>query len=142
MRLKEKRTINRPLSEVFAYTADFANSSEWDPGVKDAERVDDGPVGVGATYQLDVEFGGKTLPMTYRITDFEPNERVVLVGEGETVRARDVIEFEASGDQTIVDYTADIELLNMLRFLGPLLRPLMNPVGEKALNGLKESLER
>ena len=142
MRLKEKRTINRPLPEVFAYTADFANSEEWDPGVKAAERVDEGPVGVGATYQLEVEFAGKSLPMTYRITEYEPNRRVVLIGEGDTVRAEDVIEFDGSGDQTVVSYTADIELLNMLRFLGPLLRPIMNPIGEKALNGLKDTLDR
>ena len=34
---------------TFDYVADFANSQEWDPGVATAERLDDGPVGVGTS---------------------------------------------------------------------------------------------
>lgn len=55
--LVERRTIARPLNEVFAYAADFANGEEWDPGVKSAQKTSDGPVGVGTTYDLQGHFG-------------------------------------------------------------------------------------
>ena len=39
----------RPAEETFDYMADFANAAQWDPGTADAERLDDGPVGLGST---------------------------------------------------------------------------------------------
>ena len=61
-----------PLDEAFAFVADFANASRWDPGVATSERIDAGPVGVGARYRLGVRMRGRVVPMEYRITAFEP----------------------------------------------------------------------
>lgn len=141
MRLHETRQIDRPLDEVFAFTADFSNSEKWDPGVSSAQLVGDTPTGAGARYELMVEFGSREIPMTYRITAWEENRRVVLEGSGETIRAVDEIRFEASGEGTLVDYTADITFTNWMRFVGPLLAPVMRRVGERALDGLVEALE-
>ena len=65
------------------------------PGVATARRIDDGPVGVGARYELGVRMGGRVAPMEYRITVLEPPNRVVLVGSGSNVAAVDDIRFEA-----------------------------------------------
>ena len=67
-RLHERIQTPLTLEETFAYVADFANSQEWDPGVASAERLDDGPVGVGARYRLGVRLGRRVAPMEYRIT--------------------------------------------------------------------------
>jgi carbon monoxide dehydrogenase subunit G len=88
-----------------------------------------------------VEFGAREIPMTYQITAWEENRRVVLEGSGETIRAVDDIRFEASEGGTLVDYTADLTLTNWLRLVGPLLSPVMRRVGERALDGLVEALE-
>lgn len=141
MRLHETRHIDRPIDEVFAFTADFSNSEKWDPGVSSARRVGETPPGLGARYELMVEFGAREIPMTYQITAWEENRRVVLEGSGETIRAVDDIRFEASEGGTLVDYTADLTLTNWLRLVGPLLSPVMRRVGERALDGLVEALE-
>ena len=141
MRLHEKRQIDRPLEEVFAFTADFANAERWDPGVSSARRVGETPPGIGARYELMVKFGSSEVPMTYQITDWEDNRRVVLEGRGETIRAVDEIKFDASGSGTLVDYTADITFTNWMRYVTPLLAPALRRVGERALDGLVEALE-
>jgi uncharacterized protein YndB with AHSA1/START domain len=139
--MHETRQIARPLEEVFEYTADFANSARWDPGVSMSTKVTDGAVGVGTKYDLVAEFGSSQVPMIYEIVEFEPPTRVVLTGTGETVDAVDEIVFAAREGGTFVDYTADLTFNNWLRFLGPLLSPIMRRVGERALNGLVGALE-
>jgi dehydrogenase/reductase SDR family member 12 len=142
MRLHETRRIDRALGEVFAFTADFANAEKWDPGVASSRRIDDGPPGVGARYDLMVAFGPREIPMTYEITEWEQDSRVVLLGKGDTIEAVDEIRFEARDDGTVVDYTADLTFTNWVRFLGPLISPALKRVGEKALDGLVTALER
>jgi hypothetical protein len=78
---------------VFDYVADFANQADWDPNTQSATRIDEGPVGVGARYRLMVKVGPRMSPMEYRIVEFERPSRVLLVGEGSGVSARDEIVF-------------------------------------------------
>lgn len=142
MRLHETRHIDRPLDEVFAFTADFANAENWDPGVASSRRIGDGPPGVGARYDLMVVFGSREMPMTYEITEWEQDSRVVLFGKGDSIEAVDEIRFEARDDATFVEYTADLTFTNWVRFVVPLLSPMLTRVGEKALDGLVQALER
>lgn len=142
MRLHETRTIDRPLSEVFAFTADFSNAEKWDPGVSSSHQVGDGPPGVGSRYDLMVSFGSSEIPMTYEITELDLDSRVVLIGRGDTIEAVDEITFEARDGSTLVEYTADLTFTNWIRFVAPLMSPLLARVGESALDGLVEALER
>lgn len=143
MRLHETRLIDRPLEEVFAFTSDFSNSELWDPGVETARRVGDGqPDGVGTKYELMVTFGSRQIPMVYETTLWEPNSRVVLEGRGETINAIDEIRFEERDGATLVEYTADLTFTNWMKFMAPLMAPLLNKVGAKALDGLVETLEQ
>ncbi|MFP3913444.1 MAG: SRPBCC family protein [Actinomycetota bacterium] len=136
------RQVQRPRDEVFAYTADFSHSAEWDPGVVSSRRIGEGPVERGARFALEVEFGSGTTPMTYEITEYEPDSRVVLVGRGEKVEAVDEIRFESRDGTTLIDYTADLTFHNYLKYLGPFVSPLIRRVGTRAMDGLAGVLSR
>ena len=138
--IREVRHTDRPIDEVFAYVADFASTAEWDPGVASARRFGDGPVGRGARYAVDAVFLGRTLPMEYRIVDFEPPHRVVLEGVGSTSTARDDIRFETVADRTRITWTLDLQLRGSSRLATPLLRPFLRRLGRKALDGLEQRL--
>ena len=142
MRLHEVRQVQRPSGEVFAYTADFSHSAEWDPGVISSRRVGDGPVGEGTQFELEVEFGSGATPMIYEITKYEPDSRVVLVGRGKKVDAVDEIRFEGREGATVIYYTAELTFHNYLKYLGPLVAPLVRRVGTRAMDGLAEVLSR
>ena len=61
----------RSAEETFDYMADFANAAEWDPGTAEAERLDDGPVGLGSTFRLGVRVGTRVVPLDYRIVTYD-----------------------------------------------------------------------
>ena len=134
--------IDTPLAidAAFAYVADFANSSEWDPGVATAERSGDGPVGVGSRYRLGVRMAGRVAPMEYRISVFDPPHRLVLVGSGSGVEAVDDIRFTETATGTRIDYTADIRLGGLLRVVQPLLGSVFARIGRNAAAGMARTL--
>lgn len=98
IRLTETIEVPRALEETLSFAADFGNIEQWDPGVSESVRLTGGPVAVGSRYRsryrLVVVFGPSTTPMEYRVTLFEPPHRVILEGEGGSIRAVDEIRFE------------------------------------------------
>jgi len=119
MRLQEQRRVRTPQAQAFAYTADFSNIETWDPGVARSKKVGDEPVGAGTKFELDVRFGGSTIPMVYEINVYDPNQRVVLIGKGDSLDAIDEIRFRTEGDHTVIDYTADLNFHGLIRYVVP-----------------------
>jgi dehydrogenase/reductase SDR family protein 12 len=142
VRLVEQRRVSMSRGAVFAYTADFSNIEDWDPGVLSSSKITDGPVAVGTRYELEVKFGLGTTSMVYEITAYEPEDRVVLVGNGSKLHAVDEIRFSTQDDMTVIDYTADLTFLNFFRYVAPVLGPALDRVGKRALDGLVEALRR
>ncbi len=140
-RLRERIETTLPLEQTFDFIADFANSATWDPGVASSERIDAGPLGVGARYRLGVRMRGRVAPMEYRVTTWEPPSRVVLTGEGSNVSAVDEILFEKTASGTVIDYTADIRLGGWLRLLQPFARGAFKKVAKDALGGMQRALD-
>src|SRR5690349_4081742 len=106
--LHERVDTRLPIDEAFAFLADFSNAAIWDPGTATAERIDDGPIGVGSRFALGVRMAGSVRPMVYRIARLEPNRQVVLEGTGSGVAATDTMTFEPVEGGTRVDYQAHI----------------------------------
>lgn len=140
-KLHERIQTTLPIGETFAFIADFANASQWDPGVATSERIDAGPVGLGARYRLGVRMAGRVAPMEYRITTFEAPTRVVLTGEGSNVSAVDEIRFEATPAGTTIDYTADIRLGGWMRFIQPFVGGAFEKIAKNALGGMQRALD-
>ena len=140
-RLKEHINVFRTPEEAFAYTADFSNIADWDPGVAESSSAEEGPVGEGSTFDLLVTFGSRRVPMQYRITEYEPSRRVVLVGEGDKIRAVDEITFAPTSDGTAITYVADLNFEGLMKWISPLLKPALRKVGRNAVEGLARTLD-
>jgi carbon monoxide dehydrogenase subunit G len=138
--IRETITTSLPADEAFAFVADFANAPVWDPGTATSHRLDDGPVGVGSRYRLEVRMGRRLAPMTYRIVEHEPSRRVVLRGEGSSVRATDEISFDETPIGTRIEYVADIHLSGLLRLAEPLLGGAFRKIGRQARDGMQRAL--
>ncbi len=139
--LQEELEVDRPLEAVFDFVGDFANTKDWDPGVADARKVTDGPIGVGTRFAVDVLFNGRKLPMTYEVTEWDPPNRVVLKGEGSTVRAVDDIRFDPTPTGTRIHYSADLRLKGVLSLVEPFLKGRFDETGRKAMAGMRSALE-
>jgi carbon monoxide dehydrogenase subunit G len=89
---------------------------------------------------VDVVFGGRTLPMTYEVTAWDPPNRVVLRGEGSTVTAVDDIRFEAIDAGTRIRYSADLRLKGLLKLAEPFLKGRFDRTGREAMAGMRRAL--
>jgi uncharacterized membrane protein len=93
--------IDRPVDEVFAFLSDFENIPKWNYYVLGVRQLSEGSMDVGTTYHQV----RKTDEQYFRITEFEPNQKVAvetlpqsspalqmrftLYEEGDTTRIRD-----------------------------------------------------
>ncbi len=136
-RLIETATTSISQADAFNHVAEFENIDQWDPGVTQSVKTTPGATGVGTAYDLDLDYRGRALKMTYTVTEWEPNHRVVLVGVGGPVKAIDTITFVSGDDGTIVTYQADLSLRGIAKIVQPLMGSRLNAVGEAAGEGLR-----
>jgi hypothetical protein len=129
-----------PREEAFAYLSDFSTTQEWDPGVVEATRLDAGDVREGSEFRLLARFLGRTVPLTYRVVEYDPPYAVGFLGESATVTSRDRITLEPAEEGTSIVYDADLALAGLLRLADPLLALAFKRVGDRALVGLRERL--
>jgi carbon monoxide dehydrogenase subunit G len=139
-RLYEQIITKTPIEAAFSYTADFENIEQWDPGIAASARIGTDPIGIGTQFNVVATFGSREIPMVYTITEFDPPNRVVLVGEGSTLTAVDEITFAEVPQGTVITYTADLTFRGVMRFVAPLLGGVLKQVGRKAVTGMADAL--
>jgi hypothetical protein len=136
-------TLNpsRERATVFAYLSDFSTTREWDPSVREAEHVGDGPIGMGSRFRLVARFLGRDAELTYEIVAYRPEELVTLRGENATVVSLDTMTFSAepTGGSRLT-YDAELTLKGPLRMLDPLLGLAFKRLGDRATDGLRDML--
>ena len=140
-RLVEHIDTRLAPDRAFAYIADFANSAEWDPNTASSRRIDDGELGVGSRFALEVKAGPKVLTMEYRITEFDPPNRFVLIGEGSGVWSEDRISFAATPGGTRVEYDVELKASGILSLLSPLLPRYLAGLATGVRQGMARELD-
>lgn len=140
-KLVESITTSLPHEAAFSYVADFGRQAEWDPNTVTSRRIDDGELGVGARFALEVKIGNRTTPMEYHITEYQAPSRVVLVGEGSGVWSQDIITFSEAPEGTRIDYVAEIRLSGLLGLIQPLLGRAFAGIAKGAVTGMKRELD-
>jgi uncharacterized protein YndB with AHSA1/START domain len=123
--------------EVWRYLADLRLIREWDPSVVGARLVSGEPGTVGARYEVDVSFLGRTLTLPYLTVEVEPPRRVVFSAETSSVTVRDEARIGPirDGDSTVT-WDADLRLKGPRRILDLPLRAAFNRLGSRAERGL------
>jgi hypothetical protein len=127
-------------SDAFTYMAEFQNVASWDPGVKHAEKLTEGPATLGSEFKVVTVTNGRELPIVYRIVEFEEGVRVVLKGETSRLRSLDEISVASRDGGSLVTYSANLSLLGGVAFLSPLLGPTLRKIGNRARDQLRISL--
>ncbi|MFZ1286683.1 MAG: SRPBCC family protein [Candidatus Phosphoribacter sp.] len=137
-----RRTVHTatPPSRVYPYLADFANAAEWDSGTVSCERVS-GDGQPGTVYRNVSSFAGRQVELLYTVESSD-GQVFVVVGRNATTQSRDTIVVHPDGPGSRVDYTAEFTFSGIARFLGPIMRPLLDRLGDKTAVQLAESLDR
>ena len=120
--------------------ADFANAADWDPSVTVAQRVGDGPVGHGAVFDLVARFGGRDVPLSYAIVEYEPPGRVVFEARRPDFVSRDTITVEPPEAGSELTTTRRLDFQGLRRLLDPAMQLLFRRVGARARAGMLRAL--
>jgi uncharacterized protein YndB with AHSA1/START domain len=134
-----------PITEVFAYIADGTNNPQWRPGVMDITPPEDGP-DEGAVYGQGLRGPkGQRIDGDYRITDYQPPNRLafeVIAGPARPTGTFDLEEPVAGA--TMVRFSLDLQGKGLMkvpmRFAGKVIERQMRAEVD-CLSRLKDQLE-
>lgn len=141
IRVEARVPIREDATKALTYLADFRNLPAWDPGIAEVEQLQgDGPR-EGARYRVVARFLGARVPMRYRTTRFDPSAGVAEIrGETPTLIAIDRITVRPVGSGAEVHWQADFTMKGPMRLLAPVMKPLFDRLGRKAMDGLRAKL--
>jgi hypothetical protein len=125
---------------AFAYLADVTNAAAWDPSVVVAERLDDGPIGEGSRFRLQIAFFGRRIERTTTIARHAAPSELVLVGSGKAVESRETFTLTAHDGGTRIAHDAHLRLKGAMRVLDRGLQLPFTSMGERAAAGLASRL--
>ena len=138
-----ERTVTSPAppEKVFPYLVDFRNAEEWDSGTISCERVS-GDGGVGTVYRNVSTFAGNTVELDYTVEEVaEP--RFVIVGRNATATGHDTVTVTPTPDGgSEVLYRAEFTFTGLARFAGPVMKPLLERLGDRTAEQLEGALGR
>jgi hypothetical protein len=129
-----------PAPQAFDLLANFDSVQEWDPTVPQAERLDQGDLGVGSVFRVVVAFGPRKMPLTYVVREFEPEQRVRLEAVTELFTSDDVITVVPTPLGSTVTYDANLIMHGPARPADPLVQAAFRVLGKGAEAGLQRVL--
>lgn len=140
-----------PRSEIaLDYLKDFSHAKEWDPGTGKCARNGSGLIGVGASWRIESQVGGKKIALTYTLTELAA-ELVVFVGENDIVGITKTISVNPAGDGSQIRYDFDLELygvaesvwsdvqINLAKLVNDTEKQLRDALNALATRGFKPS---
>ena len=99
------------------------------------------PLELGARFEVEASFLGRSLPLTYETVEIERPRRVTVRADSGTFSSVDTLTFEPEpGGGTLVTYDADLRLKSALKLFDPLMGIGFNRIADKARDGLRERL--
>src|SRR5439155_6804977 len=115
-RAEKMVVIAVPITEVFAYIADGTNNPQWRPWVMDITSPEDGPDEAAVNGQGLRGPKGQRMDGDYRITDYQPPNRLafeVIAGPARPTGAFDLEEPVAGA--TKVRFSLDLEARGLMK---------------------------
>ena len=133
--------IDRSVEDVFDYVADERNEPTYNAQMRLAEKISEGPIGVGTQYRAEVVSGGRPVSMVIETTEYERPWRLASMT---TMTAMDIaytLTFEPVREGTRMRWSGEIEPHGMLKLMGPLVAWMGRRQELRIWTGLKGLLE-
>ncbi|MCW2542449.1 MAG: CdfA [Frankiales bacterium] len=132
--------VDKPVSEVVAYLADFGNAEQWDPGTQACRRVgSDGPVQVGTTWHNVSKVLGRETELQYTLEVLEPGH-ITFVGRNDTATSTDDITVTAHPDGAEIVYDATIDLHGLAKLGAPVVKVEFERLGNETVQGITSAI--
>jgi uncharacterized protein YndB with AHSA1/START domain len=133
--IKLSQVIDRPADDVFRVLADVSNLAAWNPTIKSARKLSDGPAGEGTRFEMEID-GFGAVPHT--LEEFRPNEQARYVPHFKVTSGGHRFRLTAQGQKTTVEH--ELEMSPKGWYV--LMSPLMGMMGRKNLRRTADALKQ
>jgi hypothetical protein len=141
IRINGEIVIGRAVEDVFDYVADERNEPTYNVQMRLAEKISDGPIGVGTQYRAEVVSGGRPVPMVIECTEYERPRRLRSLTTMSPMDVAYTLTFEPVPEGTRMRWSGEIEPHGMLNLMGPLVAWMGRRQELRIWTGLKGLLE-
>src|SRR5437879_3177253 len=114
--------IERSVEDVFDFVADERNEPQYNPQMTRADKVTDGPIGVGTKFHSVMTGVGRGADMTIEFTEFDRPRRIAVTAHMPNMAIKGVLTFEPVPGGTRMTWMWDLEPRGFYNMLGPLVR--------------------
>lgn len=133
--------IDRPAEEVFDFVANQENEPQYNPKMRVAKKMTDGPIGVGTLFRAEMTGRGRVVAMTIELTEFERPRRLAERVRMEAMDLTGGQSFEPVEHRTRMIWSWNLEPHGVLRFLGPVVAAMGRRQERRIWTQLKQLLE-
>jgi hypothetical protein len=134
--------IARPRAEVASFASNPDNAAAWYVNIESAEWKSQPPLRVGSRIAFVARFLGRRLAYTYEITEYEPNERLVMRTAEGPFPMETTYTWESTGEgHTSMTLRNRGTLGGFSRLLAPFIAAMMRRANRSDLARLKTLLE-
>jgi hypothetical protein len=133
--------IGRPVEDVFDFVADECNEPQYNAQMRRAEKISEGPIGLGTQYRAEVVSGRQVVPMVIECTGFERPRMLASMTRMSSMDIRYTLTFEPDSEGTRMRWVGDVEPKGFLRLIAPLVGWMGRRQELRIWTGLKRLLE-
>jgi uncharacterized membrane protein len=135
-------TISRPAGVVAAYAGDPSNAPAWYTNIASIRWETGPPLRTGSRVAFTAHFLGRELAYTYEITEFVPDERLVMRTAQGPFPMETTYTWQPAGDRsTRMTLRNRGEPAGFSRLAGPFMAFAMRRANQKDLRKLRSILE-
>jgi uncharacterized protein YndB with AHSA1/START domain len=107
--------IRRPVEEVFDFVADERNEPQYNAQMRVAEKISEGPIGLGTQYRAEVVGGRQVVPMVIECTGFERPRRLASMTRMLSMDVRYTLTFDPVAQGTRMRWVGDVAAIQESR---------------------------
>ena len=132
--------IQRPIEQVFAFVANFANEPRYNRALRSVRMISpgDGMMGVGAQWQEVVWLAGTH---TRTVTAFASNSVVAYRNDGRPVAVENTFRFEQTPGGVRLTASSQVRLAGGVVMCAPVFRLLLPALVGRVLSAIQQALE-
>jgi uncharacterized protein YndB with AHSA1/START domain len=141
VRIEGEIVIKRPVEEVFDFVADERNEPRYNPQMRRAERISDGPIGVGTRFRAELVNMGRTVEMVIEFTGFDRPRRLASTTHMSSMDIHHTLTFEPVPEGTRMRWSGDLEPHRVVKLMSPIVARMGRRQEQRIWTGLKHPLE-
>jgi uncharacterized protein YndB with AHSA1/START domain len=131
--------INRPVTEIFRFVADFNNSPQWFPPTVQLQKS--GQLKVGEMVVGTRRLIGRSAFVNADVVDYVPNQRIAYTGIMGSYPFRTTFTFNFASSGTQVTEVMDVRIFWIYFFVRPFIVSALDSQIRTSLENLKTVME-